>query len=113
MANFRVESPAGVLNSREGARRSLGGQPHLVLVSPDHPRIMVLVTPWPKLRGRAQLNRTQRAEIAIVRQMLAPFLLILRGAAWIDPQTGRVTRLQRLRLPWLQRLQARCLMVEL
>jgi hypothetical protein len=73
----------------------------------------VLVTPWPKLRGRQQLSKAQRAEIARVRAMLAPYLLILRGAAWIDPETGRVTRLQRLRIPWLDRLQTKRLMVEL
>lgn len=74
---------------------------------------MVLVTPWPKLRGRRQLSRAQRSEIARVRAMIAPYLLILRGAAWIDPETGSVTRLQRLRIPWLQSLQAKRLMIQL
>ena len=96
-----------------GAERPRAGGQHLVLVSPSPPRIAVLVTPWPKQRGRQQLSKFQRAEIARVRAMLAPYLLILRGAAWIDPETGRVTRLQRLRIPWLDRLQAKHLMIEL
>ena len=86
---------------------------HLVLVSPNHPRISVLVTPWPKLRGRQRLRPAQHAEVARVRLILAPYLLILRGAAWVDPETGRVTRLKRLPLPWLNRLQAKRLMIEL
>ena len=46
--------------------------------------------------GRQQLSKFQCAEIACVRAMLAPYLLILRGAAWIDPETlgqgGRIAR---------------------
>ena len=59
--------------------------PHLVLVSPNHPRIAVLVTPWPKLCGRRRLSRARQSEIARLRLFLGPYLLILRGAAWIDP----------------------------
>jgi hypothetical protein len=99
---------------RPGGPDRLGrSAPHLLLISPNHPRITVLLTPWPKLRGRRQLSRAQRAEIAWLRLSLGPYLLILRGAAWIDPATGRVTPLQRLRVPWLERLQAKRLMIEL
>jgi len=107
-----VAEPAAE-NSRTQVKRSRALGQHLVLVSRDHPRIMVLVTPWLKPRGRRQLSKAQRAELVRVRAMVAPYLLILRGAAWIDPETGRVTRLQRLRVPWLERLQAKRLMVEL
>ncbi|HET7881438.1 MAG TPA: hypothetical protein VFL55_11170 [Acetobacteraceae bacterium] len=113
MAQVQAFAAARAIDTSAGAKRSTRGQPHLVLVSPGHPRIAVLVTPWPKPVGRARLTNSQRAELALVRHMLAPFLLILRGAAWIDPVTGRVTRLQRLRVPWLERLQAKNLMVEL
>jgi len=55
-------------------------------ISPNYSRIAVLVTPWPKQRGRQKLDKAQRVEIARVGAMVAPDLLILRGAAWIDPE---------------------------
>jgi len=82
-------------------------------ISPNYSRIAVLVTPWPKQRGRQKLDKAQRVEIARVRAMVAPDLLILRGAAWIGPGEGRVQQLQRLRVPWVDRLQAKRLRIEL
>src|SRR6201995_713306 len=77
MAQVQAFAAARAIDTSAGAKRSNRGQPHLVLVSPDHPRIAVLVTPWPKPVGRARLTNSQRAELALVRRMLAPFLLIL------------------------------------
>jgi len=110
---MQVVAEAAVELGLAQVKRSRASGQNLVLVRPDHPRIVVLVTPWLKPRGRRQLSKAQRAEIANVRALVAPYLLVLRGADWIDPETGRVTRLQRLRVPWLERLQAKRLMVEL